>query len=167
MIIQNPAGVGVEVPALATYDDIGNLLFVDLSGRAESMGLLEAGFISRGLTRDLGEPGVVEADGVNIAILQPRVITPGQDDAEGNQIVAPVLDDTPHFDVRLARTALTAVNADGYEIWKETLLIWAGGTDATPNASEVGKDVGGITLIDRASIATPDHGWGREPDEAA
>lgn len=161
MTIQDANGVNVPVFAEPIYDAAGELLFLDLIGRADSMAVLEGALVERLIMRDLGEDGLGETDGANVSIRPSFTITPGEYDEDGNELVAPVIDPRPHFDIRLAGAALKAVNADGYEVWKETLLIWSSiGVDATPNAAEVGKVVSGITLFDPATISSRSRGWG-------
>lgn len=99
--------------------------------------------------------------GNNIGVLGPVIITPGEYDEEGNELVAPVMDNRYHVNLRVAEPALSKVNDGGYPKWKETVLAWMnfGVDDTTSNKNEVGKKLSAVTLIDPTSIQTPAQKW--------
>jgi len=87
----------------------------------------------------------------------PRImLTLGSYDEEGNQLTAPTFDSRYHANILLG----PAIVARG--TWKEPLLNYYhnGALVGEKNAEEVAYEVGGVELIDPATIRSPSNRWG-------
>ena len=158
MIIVAPDGTEVE----CFVTDTGN--FIDAMLRADT----EAAWIEAAISAEILEyverpKGTVlrPVKGNNVDVIGPVVITPGEYDEEGNELVAPIVDNRYHVNLRVAEPALSKVNDAGYPKWKETVLAWMnfGVDDTEANKNEVGKKLSAVTLMDPTTIQTPNQRW--------
>jgi len=87
----------------------------------------------------------------------PRImLTSGTYDDDGNQLTAPT------FDARYHANILLGPDIVARGTWKEPLLNYYhnGALVGEKNADEVAYEVGGVELIDPATIRSPSNRWG-------
>lgn len=108
-----------------------------------------------------GQEIIRPAQGVNVDVIGPAMVTAGTYDADGNELTPPVMDTRYHVNLRIAGQALVNSDADGYPNWKTTAITWTvtGVDDAQVNASESAKILSNVGLIDPESIWTPQRVW--------
>lgn len=96
------------------------------------------------------ENNAYSAPGVTINEMGNFVITPGQYDEEGNELVPPVFDTRYHVNFWLSNDVVERNN------WQNFCDEWSNnGTNGTANKNENSLLHQGIELIDPLSVATP------------
>jgi len=172
MIYLNPADYSVvdadfpnAIPLLASWQN-GRILMM---GRATSREVMHSTLVQAELMfLDLATGQITYGRDVDAVEEQPyaydprsapmpRIVkTPGTYDAEGNELTAPVFDSRYHTNILLG----PGIVARG--TWKEPLLnyYYHGALVGEKNAEEVAYKIGGVELIDPATIRSPSNMWG-------
>jgi len=172
MIYLNPADYSVvdadfpnAIPLLASWQN-GRILMM---GRATSREVMHSTLVQAELMfLDLATGQITYGRDVDAVEEQPyaydprsapmpRIVkTPGTYDAEGNELTAPVFDSRYHANILLG----PGIVARG--TWKEPLLnyYYHGALVGEKNAEEVAYKIGGVELIDPATIRSPSNMWG-------
>jgi len=172
MIYLNPADYSVvdadfpnAIPLLASWQG-GRILMM---GRATSRTVLHNTLIAAKLMfLDLVTGQITYGRDVDAAEEQPYaydprvapmpriMLTPGTYDEDGNQLTAPTFDARYHANILLG----PGIVARG--TWKAPLLnyYYHGALVGEKNAEEVAYEVGGVELIDPATIRSPSNRWG-------
>ena len=172
MIYLNPADYSVvdadfpnAIPLLASWQN-GRILMM---GRATSREVMHSTLVQAELMfLDLATGQITYGRDVDAVEEQPyaydprsapmpRIVkTPGTYDAEGNELTAPVFDSRYHTNI-LLRPGIVARGT-----WKEPLLnyYYHGALVGEKNAEEVAYKIGGVELIDPATIRSPSNMWG-------
>jgi hypothetical protein len=104
--------------------------------------------------------GYRPARGIDMVEIGPAVLSPGLYDAgTGEEIVAPVIDQRHHVNLRVSGPALTDIDPDtGLPVWQALELVWIGyGSLAPANAAEVAYLLGGVEIV--TQVQTPRVVW--------
>lgn len=134
---------------------------VDAIVRADTREDFEAAALSRNLLTEDADGNRTPAPGVNIDVLGPVTIKPAVLDEEGNVTTPAVTDSRYHVNIRITDPALSVVDAEGFENWRQTAIDWTayGTPDTAINAEEQGLKLGGVVLIDPATVKSPVRVW--------
>lgn len=101
------------------------------------------------------------AEGVNVSVLGPVVVTPGTYEDDGTETSPPVIDSRYHLNLRLTGAALQESDENGYPNWKALGIAWttSGVADTEVNSHESSLIFSDVGLIDPESIDTPQRVW--------
>lgn len=132
---------------------------VDAQVRALDRQTFEAAAVQMGLlveeTDEGGNTFLRPASGVNLDHIGPVMLTPGEYDEEGNEIVAPTFDSRHHVNMRLVGVAAET------DKWQPWAVEWTlnGSLDPATNASEDARVLADVALIDPDTIRSPVREW--------
>lgn len=148
--------VVMDIPVFARI--VGGM--VDLICRADTEELAIQGMIAQAILVQDEETGEVRrSKGVEVTPIGSVTVKPAVYDEEDNLITEAVVDSRHHFNLRIRGQALLveSENFPGLKAWEETAYVWTayGEDDPNQNAHEVGRNIGGITLIDPDTIVSP------------
>lgn len=148
-----------ENPVMVFVRYAGGML--DATVRAPDRATFEAAAKTAELLVEV-EPGVwVNSIGVHFDHLGPVTIKPGTYAADGSVITAAVVDARHHVNIRMAPPSTLRVDENGKLKWHNWALAWTatGEPDQDQNASEDGRVLMGVSLIDPDSISSPSRVW--------
>lgn len=135
---------------------------VDAIIRASSYEAFEAAALSVRILVQEDDGTIRPGNGVDIDHIGPVVLTPGEYDEAGNEIVAPVMDTRHHVNVRLTGFALDDVDEEtGMLRWHLWGIAWSrdGVPDPSPNSAEEARVLYDVALIDPDTISSPVRVW--------
>lgn len=118
--------------------------------RADSQEAFDAVALSVGLLVE--DDTIHPADGANIDYLGAIIDQPAVVDEAGNEVSPATFHPGFHINLR--------VDVEKLPNWQAVYGNWsANGTPITPNRSETGLSLNGVSLIDINSVATPSRVW--------
>jgi len=129
---------------------------VDISIRATTKAAWESAAVSFGLGVETDE-GLGISPGANINEIGSLIVDQG--DPENG--VPATVDTRHHVNLRIAEPLLSKEDENGDLLWVKTALAWvaSGMDDTDKNASETGKKLVEVTMIDQSTISSPSFVW--------
>lgn len=130
--------------------------YVDAICRADTRVAWDAAAAAQALTYEDAEGAAWPVAGAVIDHLGPVTLVAGTYSEDGTELTAPVLDLRHHVNLRMG-PALTDRG-----LWKTLAITWTQhGAVADQNASEIGRVIGSVALIDPDTIHSLDRVWAK------